>query len=204
MASARGLGLAGRMLGLTLGFAMLAQLVIYPVAVANFRDNWLGDRLASAHTAAMLFEEAPKEAMNEALAMSLLDSVGAQSISLRMGGATKMLALKGAPPTVAETYDLRRPRLATSIAAALRALTAAKGTEIAVKGDAPMGGEFVEVALDETPLVDAMRAYSWRLLVDSLAVSAIVALLAAGAIDWLILRPVRRLTSSLIAFGADP
>ena len=201
---ARGIGLAGRMLALTLGFAMLAQLVIYPVAIAGFRDNWLGDRLASAHTAAMLFEEAPKEAMNQALAMSLLDSVGAKSIAIRIGGADKMLALKEAPGPVAETYDLRAPGFFASIASALRAMVAAPATDIAVKGAAPMGGEFVEVTLDETPLVGAMRAYSWRLLLNSLAVSAIVALLAAGAINWLILRPVRRLTRSLIAFGADP
>ena len=57
---------------------------------------------------------------------------------------------------------------------------------------------------DEAPLKRAMGMFSRRLLVYSLIVSVIVATLAALAMHRMILRPVRRLTDSIVEFGADP
>ena len=45
-------GLSGKLLLLTILFVMVAEILIYVPSVANFRLNWLNDRLAAAHTAA--------------------------------------------------------------------------------------------------------------------------------------------------------
>ena len=52
-------GLSGKLLVLTILFVMLGEVLIYVPAVANFRVNWLKDRLASAYTAALVLEAAP-------------------------------------------------------------------------------------------------------------------------------------------------
>ena len=50
------LGLSGKLLVLTLLFVMIAEVLIYVPSVANFRLNWLNDRLSAAYTAALVFE----------------------------------------------------------------------------------------------------------------------------------------------------
>ena len=47
-ARARGLGLSGKLLLLTVLFVMIAEVLIYVPSVANFRLNWLHDRLSAA------------------------------------------------------------------------------------------------------------------------------------------------------------
>jgi hypothetical protein len=57
------IGLSGKLLLLTVLFVMLAEILIYVPSVANFRLNWLNDRLSAAYTAALVLEAAPREAM---------------------------------------------------------------------------------------------------------------------------------------------
>lgn len=49
-------GLSGRVLMLTAVFVTLAQFVIFAPSIANFRDNWLRNRLSAAFTAALVLE----------------------------------------------------------------------------------------------------------------------------------------------------
>src|SRR6185436_10109720 len=80
-----------------------------------------------------------------------------------------------------------------------------KGNEVLrIIGEAPMSGEFVEIVIDEKPLRQAMWKYSGNILLISLAISAISAALVYLSLAWLFVRPLRRLTASMVAFGADP
>jgi signal transduction histidine kinase len=140
----------------------------------------------------------------EALSRQLLDSVGARIIVLKMRGTRRLLAATQMPLQVDEIFDLRRSAWMESIFAAFRTLTAAPGRVITVLGDAPMGGDAVEITMDEAPLKKAMHDFSVRILLSSLIVTAIVAGAAIAALHLMVLRPVRRLTTSLIKFGDDP
>ena len=48
-------------------FVMLAEVLIYVPSVANFRHNWLNDRLAAAQVAALVLDAAPDERLSEDL-----------------------------------------------------------------------------------------------------------------------------------------
>ena len=52
------MGLSAKLLVLTLSFVMIAEVLIYVPSVANFRLNWLSDRLSAAYTAALVFQTA--------------------------------------------------------------------------------------------------------------------------------------------------
>ncbi len=70
------LGLSGKLLLLTLLFVMLAEVFIYVPSVANFRLNWLNDRLSAAYTAALVFETVPPDAaVPEKVAREILKSI---------------------------------------------------------------------------------------------------------------------------------
>ena len=196
-------GLASRVLVLIITFVMLAEVAIYVPSIANFRDAWLHDRLSAAYTAALVFE-AGSDMVPETLKSAILQSVGAEVIVLKMRDSRHLLAVADMPQHVDETYDLRTWSAWEAISAAFRTLTAGNGRTVTVVGDAPMGADYIEITLDETPLRAAMFQYSVNILLVSLVISAIVASFAAVAIYWMVLRPVRRLTSSLMEFGSDP
>jgi signal transduction histidine kinase len=198
------LGLASRVLLLTAGFVMLAEVAIYIPSIANFRNNWLRDRLASARTAALVFEAAPIDMVPERLTEKILESVGAQTIVMKMHGTRRLLAASTMPPRIDETYDLRDPSALDAIWAAGRALVSPPNRILDVIGNAPMGADFIEITLEEGPLKEAMQWYSINILLLSLVISAIVGCLAVAALHLMVLRPVRHLTSSLMRFGENP
>ena len=79
------LGLSGKLLLLTVLFVMLAEVLIYVPSIANFRLAWLSDRIAAAHTAALVLDAAPDGLISDDLTRQLLDSVGAKSVAMKKG-----------------------------------------------------------------------------------------------------------------------
>ena len=55
--------LSGRFLMLTVAFVMLAEVLIFVPSIANFRNNWLSERLAQARAAALVLEKTPADAL---------------------------------------------------------------------------------------------------------------------------------------------
>ncbi|MDB5649069.1 MAG: sensor histidine kinase [Hyphomicrobiales bacterium] len=195
-------GLAARVLLLIVSFVMLAEIAIYVPSIANFRENWLRDRLSAAYTAVLVLETSPQ--MPEKLVNDVLASVRADTIALKMQDSRRLLASSDMPPRIDERYDLRTAGPWDAIRAAFRALVASDGEILSVLGPAPMGGEYIEITMNETPLREAMWTYSANILLLSLVISIVVASLAAVSINQLVLWPVRRLTSSIISFEAAP
>lgn len=197
-------GLAGRVLLLIVAFVLLAEVAIYIPSIANFRNNWLRTRLSAAYTAALVLDAAPEGMVPQSLKIAILDSVGARMIVLKRSDSRRMLAVSDMPPEVDEVTDLRAQSAWDAITASFRTLLARPGRILDVRSDAPMGADYVEVAIDEAPLKAAMRAYSLNILLLSLAISLIVALLAVAALSIMVLAPVRRLTGNVVAFAAAP
>ena len=197
-------GLAGRLIVLIAGFVMIAEITIYIPAVANMRFNWLRAHLSAAYTASLALEDAPPGLLSASFVHEILASVGAQSIVLDRDGARRILASGDQFLRVDATYDLRNPTWTDLLSGAFASLTAPDGRVSTMISPAPVGATAIEVTMDEAPLKKAMAAFSKRLLIYSLIVSVMVATLAALAMHRMILRPVRRLTTSIVDFGADP
>ena len=100
-------GLSARLLVLTVLFVMVAEVLIYFPSVANFRRNWLNDRLAAAQVAALVLDAAPAESLPAELQARLLEGVGARAVAIRGGGTRRLLAASDMPAEVARTVDLR-------------------------------------------------------------------------------------------------
>ena len=54
------LGLSDKLLVLTILFVMIAEVLIYVPSIANYRLNWLRDKLSDAYTAALVLEATPE------------------------------------------------------------------------------------------------------------------------------------------------
>jgi hypothetical protein len=73
-----------------------------------------------------------------------------------------------------------------------------------VVGPAPMGGDFVEIVIEEGPLRKAMFRFSGNILILSLLISCITATLVYLALHYLFVRPLNRLTTNMVSFREDP
>jgi signal transduction histidine kinase len=197
-------GLSGKLLVLTTLFVMIAEVLIYVPSVANFRVVWLKDRLATAYTAALVLDAAPNGVVSDALAKQILDSIGARAVAMKMGKRRLMLAIDDMPPAVADTFDMRDTRAVTAILEAFEMMLDTKNDVMRVVGPAPMGGEYIDLVMNERPLREAMLRYSVDILLLSLAISAITAALVYLALHYLFVRPMRRVTANMTAFRADP
>jgi len=198
-------GLSGKLLFLTVVFVMVAEILIYVPSVANFRLNWLNDRLAAAHTAALVLDAAPSGMVPESLANQVLKSIGARGVAMKMGNQRRLLAASNMPSEIAQDIDMRNVSWWRSIVDAFETLMFCESNDVMrVVGAAPMGGDFLEIILDEAPLCKAMWTFSVNILLLSLAISGITAMLVFFALDYLLVRPMWRMTRNMIAFRADP
>jgi signal transduction histidine kinase len=199
------IGLSGRLLLLTVLFVMLAEVLIYVPSIANFRLNWLNDRLAAAHTAALVLDAAPSGMVPDSLAKQILKSIGARAVAMKMGTQRRLLAATIVPETIEQDIDMRSVSWWRSIVDAFDTLLLSQPDDVMrVVGPAPMGGQFLEIVLDEAPLRKAMLNFSVNILLLSLLISGITAMLVFFTLHYLLVRPMHRITENMIAFRADP
>jgi signal transduction histidine kinase len=199
-------GLSGKLLFLTVLFVMLAEVLIYVPSIANFRLNWLNDRLAAAHTAALVLDAAPSGMVPESLAKQILSSISARAVAMKMGTQRRLLAANDVPSQIEQDIDMRNVPWWRAIIDAFDTMFLSETNDVMrVVGPAPMAeGQFIEIVLDEAPLRKAMLTFSVNILLLSLAISGITATLVFFALHYLLVRPMGRITQNMVTFRADP
>lgn len=197
-------GLSARLLLLTVLFVLIAEILIYAPSVANFRDNWLAERLSQARAAALVLEKTPPDALPKALVDELLSGMETTMIALRIDNMRRLLAVSDTPPMVDLEIDTRRGEAMGRIMGAFDTLLFGGNRTMRVVGPPPRGGDFVEIVIKEKPLRDAMIQFSWNIVQVSLAISGITALMVFAALNGLIVTPVKRLSAAVSRFRTDP
>lgn len=194
--------LSARLLVLTMAFVLLGEILIYVPSIARFRRVYLDERIAAAHLATLSLEAAGPAGIDPALETELLSQAGVLSITLREPSADLML---GKLPPVEQVFDVRAASPRTMIGAALSTLWHGGHRTIRVIAPSPQRpGVLVDISLREQPMWRAMVDYSWRILNLSIVISFLTALLVYAALQLMMVRPLRRITESVIAFRDRP
>jgi hypothetical protein len=201
---ARRLGLSGKLLLLTIPLVMIAEVLIYVPAIANFRINRLNDRLAAANTAALVLDAAPSGSVPDSLARQILHSIGARAVAIKMGQQRRLLASADLPPAIDHDIDMRSMTVWSAIVDSFQVMLESGNQAIRVIGPAPGAAQFIEVVIDELPLRKAMYRFSSNLLLVSLMIATLTAALVYLALHFLFVRPMRRLTENLVDFHENP
>src|SRR4051812_2735078 len=183
---------------------MIAEVLIYVPAIANFRVNRLNDRLAAANTAALVLDAAPSGMVPDTLARQILDSIGARAVAIKMGEQRRLLASADLPPRIDHDIDMRTMTVWQAIIDAFEVMLERDNETMRIVGPAPGGAQFIEVVVDELPLRQAMYRFSSNLLLVSLAIAILTAALVYLALHYLFVQPMRRLTASLVGFHENP
>ena len=198
-------GLSGRLLALTIAFVMLAEVLVFVPSISRFRLDYLQDRIAKAHLAVLALEATPDNMIDERLERELLYHAGAYAVVLKSPDR-RMLMLSGPMPgAINVTFDLRAETMADWVGDALMTLFERGNRVMRVIGPSPREPDtLLEVVLEERPLRDAMLRYSWRILALSLIISFMTAGLVFLSLQWLMVRPMRQITDSIIRFRSAP
>ena len=198
-------GLSGKVLTLTIIFVMLGEVLIFLPSIANFRIQWLKSRIALAEIAALAVEAAPDRKLEDALRNEILMGAGVVAVSLKRGNARQLMVSSNEPDMVVESFDLRPKMYYDTAFEAFSALVRSGDRVIEVVDTPPnMSGDVIEVALHEGPMIAAMRAYGLNILGLSVVLSLVVAAMIFAALNRVLVRPMQRLSSNMLAFGDHP
>ena len=197
-----------RLLVLTIVFVMIAEVMILVPSIAQFRLSYLEERIAASHLATLALEAAPDHMVSPELEARLLRQAKAIAVVLKRADA-RMLVL-GMPPRVDSVYDLgavspveRNPFVL--MRDAFNTLLAPPGRIIRVIGPTEFEpGTLVDIAMNEGPMRAAMYAYAARILGLSILISIITAGLVYLSLHLLMVRPMGRITQSMVAFREAP
>jgi len=197
--------LRSRLLVLTFLFVMAVAVLVYLPSIATFRQEFLEKRLQNAEIAALALEEAPNNSVSPELEEKLLSRAGVISVVWRQETKSYILGYSASPEEVNAVFDLRQPSLGTLVTDAFGVLEAGGERSIRVVGD-PMtpGTRLFEVTMDEAELYNALANYSNNILALSIVISLFIGLLVYLSLHWLLVRPMRRVKDSIVAFRRRP
>ncbi len=197
--------LSARLLILTVFFVMVGEVLIFVPSVARFRMTWFENRIAAGRLAILALEASPTGHLDQNLVNRLLAQVGAHAVVLhRPNGMVLMLDRPKMPPAD-RTIDLTHPSVWGAIRGSFGALVRHDDRMLRVRGPAPSDpAETVVVLLEEAPIRHEMWAFGIRILEMSIVISLLAATLVYLSLQWLLVRPMRRITAAMIAFREDP
>lgn len=197
-------GLSARLLWLTFLFVTLAEVLIFLPAIANMRLNWLSDRLNTAAAASIVVDGLKDVVLPAAVRNDTLMATDTKAIVLTKDGMRHLIAVADMPPTVDHQYNLADVSWPTAIYDAFDELFFGGNRVIRVYCPIGTSAMQIEVVMADASLRAAMIAYSGNVLVISLIVSLISAGLIFMAINRIMIRPIRRITTSIERFSERP
>lgn len=206
-----GMGLSARLLALTILFVMLAEVLIFVPSVANFRLNWLNDRLTAAQLASLAAEASPNGDVPQMLRNELLRTAQVKAVALKRDDQRQLILNSDMPVAVEASYDLSATansgvmgRVA-AIWDALEVLFGGGKRMLRIVGHPGGGaGDMIEIVLPEGPLKAAMVRFGLNILALSIIISVITAALVYLALNNLMVRPMMRIADNMLRFSKHP
>jgi signal transduction histidine kinase len=197
--------LSGRFLLLTIVFVMLAEVLIFVPSIARFRVDYLSLRLEKAQIASLSLLTTDDDMITPELEAELLANAGVFNVVLRRDDVRQLVLSSPIPQPIFATYDLRMAGPFQLIQDALGSLLDNENRVIRVIGQPVQGaGQLIEVTLETKPLRIAMIDYGLRILALSALISVVTAALLFGAVQRLLVLPIRRVVRHMQSYAEAP
>jgi signal transduction histidine kinase len=197
-------GLSTKLLLLTILFVLLAEVLIFIPSIANFRLRWLEEKLGTAATISGVLMQGNPASLPRAAQDDVLMSIGAKAIAVRDGDISRLLVVADMPPQVDEHIDLANTGPLAAMRDALDTALFGGDRMLRVFGKVGDNDKQFELVIPDKKLRGAMLIYSRNVAFLSLLISLITAALVFWAINWIMIRPVRDMTRSMLAFSEAP
>lgn len=194
-----------RLLILTIGFVMLAEVLIFVPSVAQFRLTWLESKLEKAQLASLALEATSDNMISPRLETELLANAMVNAVILKRAETRSLMLSDNMPVEIDAVFDLREANFVDLIRDALATLVRTDNRTINVVGQATLeAGQFIEIIVDEAPLRSDMAAYGLNIFLLSLVISVFTASLLFLVLNAMIVRPMARIAHNIDDFRGNP
>ena len=197
-------GLSSRLLLLTVLIVVFANLLILPPNLAAFEEQRLRDRLNNAEVSILVTQTAPNGVVSDPIARQLLASAEVVQVSLGVNNERHLILQMPRVERTPYLVDLRQNN----------PLSWVTPFETLFSGDSRMvrviakprflRGDFVEIVAPDAPLKKEILAQLERLLGIALFTSVMAGGVVYFWLNYLLVRPMQRITRSMEHFRADP
>lgn len=197
-------GLSTKLLFLTIAFVLLAEVLIFLPSIASYRISWLQERLGTAAAVSIVLVQGDPASLSRAAQNDVLMAIGAKAIAVRDDGVSRLLVVADMPPQVDEHIDLANSSMVDEVTGALDTLVFGGERMLRVTGPVGESDKEFELIMPDRGLRSAMLTYSRNVAFLSLLISLFTATLVYAAIDRIMIRPMRTMTRSMLAFSQAP
>lgn len=196
--------LSFRLFAITIVSILIVEALIFIPSASKERTDWLNERLSAARIAALSLEAAPSRMVSEELSAELLKNAQVYAVTEIMDD-TRVQLLPAARPIEGTPYmvDMRSGAMDRSLSA-IGAFFAPDDRILIVYDEGSAPGRIIEVVMPHAPLKERIQAFGWRIVGLSLLIALIAASLIYLLLHWLVVRAMRRVTTSVERFGENP
>ncbi len=199
-----GHGLTARLLLITIALLLVGELLIWLPSIARFRLEHLNDQLDKAHLSTLVLQAAGDGNIPPELEQELLAFTDTEAIILRTGGA-RTLVIGKTPKDIDRTVHINESFWPVLIMDAVGTLLHGEQRRIRIVGWARNNDSMlVEVVARERVLARKLRSHSIRILELSLALSVFLGTFLFLLLQWIVVRPVQKITHCLDVFARNP
>ncbi len=206
-AKAIGPSLSTKLIGMIVFVILAVEVVIFLPSLANFRSNWLDDRIRVGAVAVRVLDAVADDMeLSPDLADRLLQTAGATAIVFRRDGQSQLLQSTSAPmPISVVTVDTRVRGPLSLVIGGLDTLVFGGERTLRIVGATPeTGGNRIEILMPEAPLRDALLVYALNVTFLSFFIAISTAAAIFLFLNRLLIRPIQRITNNMIAFRKAP
>src|SRR5690606_22037333 len=197
-------GLTAKLILLTIVFVLLAEVLIFLPFIASYRLSWLQERLGTAAAVSVVLIQGDPQSLSRAAQDDVLAALGAKAIAVRDGGVSRLLVVADMPPAVDEHVSVASMGMGEEMLGALNTLLFGGHRLLRIYGPVGESDMEFELIMPDRELRAAMLSYSRTVTVVSLLISLFSAALVYVAIDRIMIRPIRNMTRSMLAFSRAP
>lgn len=200
--------LSFKLLVLTILFVLFAEFVVLVPSIANQRLDWFTERLEAAYLVAVALDSPGGEMIQPEQAEQLFATANILGVTLDRDGAR--MPIMAPQLTKDQARIMRFVNLDVDMpqqqAADVWATIFSKGDgSIRVVGTPRhANGAQIDIIVSQAALRKDLLVFSRNVLLLSLVISTLTAALLYGALTCLIVRPLRKLTSNMMAFESNP
>jgi len=200
--------LSGKLLLMTIGFVMLAELVIFVPSAALFRQDWLNERINQIDILNLALIEVEDFTASEALAQRYVEDKDVLMASERHAGQSKLL-FGSAPDDLdadnIQSLDIRDSSGLPKFRDTFKSFFGNSKGYYRVMGNASVyENGTIEVLIPRNSLQMAMRDFFKRIFFLSLAIAIITGSLIYFTMSLLIIRPIQSLARNVAIFQKAP
>lgn len=198
-------GLSGRVLVISISLVLVVQMALVCSLVVGRWHDVLSERLASALVAALVQEAAGPNMVDKALQAELLRVSGVGTIALRREDFRQLVLTDTSRAAIDARVDLRTDGFLSCVMKAFATLMRGGEGRMQVIGPIQkMPGEFIEIVLPDREVYAALKDVLLQGVVSAFAFAAFIGVALFWVLRRALVKPVQRLTGSMIRFAEDP